>query len=161
MAARNEGAEQYSGSAECLITACAPLGPIPAAGIGVHLPDIARRVDWFNPSTAHPILPLRLYTGRPACHKHATSSSGGVCWGLVAAINDSPEPARAALAHTTAGVHAGRYRGGIGNRQGCPIAAPQSGHGVARISAGINRHAVHTQQSTQLAGPLRIRQSWC
>lgn len=29
-------------------------------------------------------------------------------------INDIPEPARAALAHT-AGVHAGRYRGGIGD----------------------------------------------
>jgi hypothetical protein len=59
---------------------------------------------------------------RTACHKHATSRETGVCWGLVAAINDSPEPARAALAHT-AGVHAGRYRGGFATRQGCPIAA--------------------------------------
>jgi hypothetical protein len=55
----------------------------------------------------------------PACHKHATSPETGVCWGLVAAINDGPEPARAALAHT-AGVHAGRYRGGIGDPAGLP-----------------------------------------
>jgi hypothetical protein len=48
----------------------------------------------------------------PTCHKYATSPETDVCWGLVAAMNDSPEPARAALAHT-ARVHAGRYRGGI------------------------------------------------
>ena len=38
---------------------------------------------------------------------------------------------------TLPGSTPGGIGAGLATRQGCPIAAPQSGHGVARISAGI------------------------
>ena len=70
----------------------------------------------------------------PACHKHATSPETGVCWGLVAAINDSPEPARAALAHTAGstpgGIGAGLATRGSTRRLGGPLTGQRQRVGV-------------------------------